>query len=197
MNSRELIRASRTHLRKCPPPVSHQANLTTLFPSGAKWMHDRLQELEAADRQPADLQFADRQPANRQPADPHPFNPNINYSSFGLLKYGSCIAGFATSASVLPTYGLLFTPLPIAVFYLIEIHTLFLFPLLIDQTPRPLLTSVKATYKIGIGRCFFTVIPIAAYMLLGLLRLSNPLRNWYIGCLAIIIWYKNEIRAGI
>jgi hypothetical protein len=150
--------------------------LTTLFPTGARWMYDRMQELR-----PSDL----------------PFDPGINYTGYGLLKYGACLAGFALAILPSAKYGLFTIPLSIASFYVVEVHFLFLFPLLIDQTPRPLLTGIRIAWSIGIGRCLITVIPIATYMMLGLFRRSDPFSNWYTGCLKIITWYDHEIRDRI
>ena len=183
MNYRQLIAASKTHLLHAntpipdmgePVPCMPAAHFDTLFPLGARWMYHRLQEL--------------------QPADARPFNPGIRYTRYGLLKYGICITGSGISLPGLFTYGLFAIPLSIGIFYLLEIHFLFLFPLLIDQTPNPLLASIRATYKIGVGRCLITVIPIACYMMIGLLRKTNRFNNWYIGCLAIVIWYNHDIR---
>jgi hypothetical protein len=171
MTSRQLIRRSIIHLKHTRTP---EPRLINLFHTGARWMYDRMLEL--------------------QPGDNRPFDPTPNYTGYGLLKYGTCTVATILSMVPLSKYGLLLIPLSIGVFYLIEIHTLFLFPLLIDRAKNPLHASIKATYNLGIGKCFITVIPIAGYMLLGLFRLTNPLRNWYIGCLAIVIWYNNEIR---
>jgi hypothetical protein len=171
MTSRQLIQRSVSHLKHTQTP---EPRLNSLFHTGAKWMYDRMLEL--------------------QPGDNRPFDPQTNYTGYGLLKYGTCTLATILSIAPLSKYGLLLIPMSIVVFYLIEIHTLFLFPLLIDRAKNPLRTSMKATYRVGIGNCFITVIPISAYMLLGLFRLTNPLRNWYIGCLAIVIWYNNEIR---
>lgn len=147
--------------------------LTTLFPAGAQWMYDRMQEIR-----PSDI----------------PFDPAFNYTGYGILKYGVCLAGFALPLLASAKVELITVLLSVVFFYLLEVHFLFLFPLLIDRAPRPLLTGIRMAWSIGIGRCLITVIPIATYMLLGLFRRSDPLRNWYIGCLAIIIWYEHEIR---
>ncbi|GAA4317335.1 hypothetical protein [Flaviaesturariibacter amylovorans] len=145
-----------------------------LFARGARWMQQQLQALD--------------------PATSPAVDPGIPFTAWGLLKYGSCsvIAGAAG-------YGLwllhpALTPLAVLVFYSCEIHFLFLFPLLLDGRPDPLRASIRSTYKVGPLRALLTVLPIAGYMLLGLLRLRQPLRQWHIGCLAILIWYQDEIR---
>lgn len=151
--------------------------LINMFPWGARWMYERLGEL--------------------RPGRPMPFNPRTNYNLYGFIKYGSCLAISILSAWWLSGYHLLLTPLSLLVFYLCEIHFLFLFPLLIDNTPRPILTGIRSVYRIGIVKCLVTVIPIAIFMLAGLLRRKNNFRNWYIGCFAVLIWYNNEVTTRI
>ena len=168
MNYRQLIVMSKLHLVQTQAPRLRPA---TVFTLGAKWMYQRLQEL--------------------QPAEMGGFDSHVRYTAYGLLKYGICLTMGGLTILVCGPYGI---PASVLAFYLTEIHFLFLFPLLIDRAPRPLLASLKATYKIGPWRCLVTVIPIAFYMLAGLFRKNNRLTNWYIGCLAILIWYKHEIR---
>jgi len=181
MTWQQLITASKMHLRQTPIANSGAhalaGNPGTLFSSGAHWMH--------------------RQLAALHPTTTPPFNPNTQYTAYGLLKYGACLTALITTLTAFPTCGPIIIPLSILAFYLVEIHFLFLFPILIDQTPNPVLSSIRATYKIGIARCLLTVIPIAAYMLIGLLNKKHRLHNWYIGCLAIIIWYNHETRTRL
>ncbi|HEY6899343.1 MAG TPA: hypothetical protein VI233_01820 [Puia sp.] len=160
----QLIEAGQLHLQEVK--WSATPGGARVFSLGARWMHDRLQELGPTGS----------------------FDAGRRYTGYGLLKYGVCLAAFGGASAL----GWLFIPLAIFLFYLCEIHFLFLFPLLIDRAPRPLLASIRATYKVGVGRCFVTVIPIAAYMLAGLMR--GRLYNWYVGCLAIVIWYNHEVR---
>jgi hypothetical protein len=179
MTYRQLITASKMHLGDVPPSMP---GIRSLFPAGARWMYDRLQEL--------------------QPSDNRPFDADINYTGYGLFKYGCCLTGALlpiTAISVysrlpLPAFLPILIPAAVGLFYFFEIHFLFLFPFLIDQCRQPLLASFQAAYKIGLGKCLTTVIPIAGYMMIGLLRRSNRPGNWYIGCLAIIIWYDHDIR---
>jgi len=175
MNYRQLIKKSRSH--PCPgvgmnPGIA--VSPATVFSVGARWMYNRLGEL--------------------RPGDVGPFDENVRYTVYGLLKYLTSLTGAALAAVVMSTYGLIAIPAAVLAFYLFEIHFLFLFPLLIDRAPRPLLTSIRATYKIGVWRCLITVIPIAGYMLAGLFRKTDRLGNWYTGCLSILIWYDHEIR---
>lgn len=173
MTYRQLIEASKTHYATLAlhPPLPRMA---TLFSFGAQWIYDRLHEL--------------------QPNSMHPFDPKINYSLYGAIKYTICLTGLSVALITQRVWSI---PLGIIIFYLLEVHFLFLFPLLIDGEPRPLLASLRATHKIGVGRCLAMVVPIAGFMVLGLLRKTDRLRNWYVGCLAIIIWYNHEIRARL
>jgi hypothetical protein len=171
MNYRQLIAMSKLHLEKTHPPRLHPA---TVFTLGARWMYERLREL--------------------QPAGMGGFDSHARYTAYGLLKYGICLTAAGLAGLGMSGNGLAVLPAAVLAFYLTEIHFLFLFPLLVDRVPRPLLASLKATYKIGPWRCLVTVIPIGFYMLAGLVRKNNRLTNWYIGCLAILIWYKHETR---
>lgn len=173
MTYRQLITASKTHYA-AHAPQSSLPRPAVLFPFGARWMYDRLHEL--------------------QPGSMRPFDPAIDYNWYGGMKYGICLTGLGMGFL---SPGVWAIPAGIALFYLLEVHLLFLFPLLIDDEPRPLLTSLRATYKAGVGKCLTMVLPIAGFMLIGLLHKTHRLRNWYVGCLAIIIWYDHEIRARI
>jgi hypothetical protein len=68
---------------------------------------------------------------------------------------------------------------------------------LIENVENPLLQSIKMTYNIGLFQAVFIVIPIAFYMLIGFLNFKKPLRNWHIGCWAILIWHCDEARNRI
>ncbi|HEY4063657.1 MAG TPA: hypothetical protein VGM30_17235 [Puia sp.] len=176
MNATHLLAAGVLHLNNYPddkPPPG----ITDLFSAGARWMHDRLGELEGK--------------------HPAPFDPTKNYTFYGWLKYGICGTGFLLSLIGLSKYSLLFMPLSLLFFYLLEIHFLFLFPLLIDHSTNPIGMGIKEVYKIGVFKCLITVIPIGVFMMIGLLRKDDRFRNWYIGCLAILIWYNNEARNRI
>ena len=158
---------------------------TNIFGVGAKWMFEKLNEkrheklYENTTETPPLLNL---------------FDPNINYFAYGCLKYGLSFAAFFVAILVFYTINFCLLPLAIPAFYIVEVHFLFLFPLLIDKVENPIFTSIKTTYKIGLYRTLTTVMPIGFYMVFGLLNHKNPYKNWYIGCLSIIIWYKNEIR---
>jgi hypothetical protein len=176
MKYQRLISASRTHLEQYRgyQPVP---NPVTLFPAGARWMYDRLKELDE----------------NNRP----PFDPTINYTFYGTLKYAICLAGFSLATWWLSTLGLLFIPLSIFIFYVLEVQFLFLFPLLIDHSSKPILTGIREVFNIGLLKCLCTVVPISIFMMIGLCRRKDMTRNWYIGCLAILIWYNNDVRNRI
>ena len=108
---------------------------------------------------------------------------------YGLLKYGICLASCFVACLVFFHLHFWRLPFSIILFYILEIQALFLFPLLIDRVPYPIMTSVKLTYSIGYFRVLFTVMMIGIFMVSGLLNKKNPLKNWYIGCLAVVIWY--------
>jgi len=176
MNYKDLLRTGKTHLEKFPDNAAVPGPLH-IFPSGARWMFDRLNELDGKKEQA--------------------FNTTVNYNFYGCLKYGVCLTGFGLSICCCLHYNYWCIPMSILLFYVLEVHFLFLFPLLIDNSQRPMLTGIQKTYQLGLFKCLFTVVPIAIFMLLGLLRKKDPFRNWHIGCLAILIWYKNEVRNRI
>ena len=187
MKYKYLIDAGKAHLEKYPgyEPVSHPSKIfhmgttifhvgATMFPMGAKWMYDRLNELDGDNIRP--------------------FDPRINYNFYGCLKYGACLSGAFLATWWLQRHGPLLMPLSMLLFYLIEIQFLFLFPLLIDNARHPILTGIREVFRIGVIKCLFTVIPISIFMMTGLLRKKDMFRNWYIGCLSILIWYNHEVR---
>jgi hypothetical protein len=84
------------------------------------------------------------------------------------------------------------TPLSIVCFYIVEVQWMFLFPLLIDQSPAPLRESIAMTRNIGTINAVWVILPIGVFMLLGLFYWKNPLKHWYLGCLAVVIGYMVE-----
>ncbi|TND06971.1 MAG: hypothetical protein FD123_3435 [Bacteroidetes bacterium] len=170
----QLLRKSNQHLRK-HPPASAQKISGDFFTSGAAWMHEQLHPLEN-----------DRSRA---------FNRSVNYAFYGFMKYAVSLLAFGVSFFILLRVNVWLTPLAVPVFYFFEIHFLFLFPLLIDGSPQPIRSSIKATYRTGVFSALFNVMPIGIYMMFGLLNFRDPLRNWYAGCYSILTWYNDEIRA--
>ena len=171
MKFKQLIFESKNKLDLNPILMDGSISLN-VFDSGAKWMFEKLNENNLEGR----------------------FNDSTNYLTYGVFKYGICFCAFIISFLLFSRINFLLIPLSVLVFYLFEIHFLFLFPLLIDNVQNPVWTSIKQTYKIGIITALVTVIPIGFFMVAGLLKFSDPFRNWYVGCLAILIWYQNEIR---
>jgi hypothetical protein len=173
MNYRNLLAASKEHLANYPGDNCRQ-RLATMFPSGARWMYDRLNELDSRNIRP--------------------FKISTNYNFYGFLKYGICFMGSGLCCWWFLKHAPLLTPLSVLCFYLLEIQFLFLFPLLLDNSGKPILTGMCKVFEIGIGKCLFIVMPIAFFMVLGLFKKRNNLMDWHIGCLAILIWYNNEVR---
>ena len=168
-----LISQSKKYLQTKPPNIDGVLSLN-IFQLGAKWMFDKLNENGVCN----EIQF----------------NQSINFFAYGLLKYGISFFVFLVSVFLLININFLLFPFSIVIFYLAEVHFLFLFPILLDNVEKPIWTSIKQTYKMGIFTTIITVIPIGFYMVFGLFNFKDPFRNWYIGCLSIIIWYQNEIR---
>lgn len=121
----------------------------------------------------------------------------VHFNAYGFMKYGICITAFVVSFWCFYTWNIYLTPLSILVFYIAEVHFLFLFPLLIDKVERPVLKSIAITYRMGLVHVLLKVIPLGFYMAFGLFRFSDPFRNWYKGCLAVLIWYQDEVRDRI
>lgn len=172
MKYQELLNLSKKRIGTQFPPTTLIFS-PKLFHFGCRWMYKKLNETTLTDQQ---------------------FNYSINYGAYGILKYSLASLAFFVSLWQLSKISLFITPLSIILFYLIEIHFLFLFPLLLDRVKNPLWVSIRQTYKTGILTALLTTIPIGFFMLSGVFNIKNPLRNWYIGCFAIIIWYQNEVR---
>jgi len=176
MNGRDLIRQSNIHFQQQPVYLSAGLGLS-IFSKGAAWMAGRLNELN-----------------NHHLIT---FDPAVPFNALGWFKYGLCLSAFLFSAFLLFQIHFLLVPFSILVFYFLEVHFLFLFPLLLDRVKHPLWSSIKTSYRIGIFKCMITVIPIAYWMLVGLLRKNQPLQNWHVGALAVLIWYNDEIRTRL
>jgi len=118
---------------------------------------------------------------------------DIPFNRYGYGKYAAATACFALFLLVSYQFCPLAMPLAILVFYWIEAQFLFLFPLLIDREHNPIWRSIQLTRRVGNLYALCNVIPIAAYMLSGLLSREEPLRRWYVGCIAILIWYDETV----
>lgn len=175
MNYSYLLRASKQRLKENPRYISGAIS-PGIFSTGAKWMQERL---------------------NENSTDKISFNPSIAFGAYGFLKYISCSMAGIVAAFLLYKVHQLLVPLSIFIFYFFEVQLLFLFPLLIDQVPSPIWTSIRQSWRIGIFKTMLIVIPIGIFMIFGLFNVRAPLRNWHLGSLAIIIWYEHEVRNRI
>ena len=173
-----LLRQSARQFAERPAQVRRPLS-PHIFTTGAHWMFARLPP---------------------QSARPGGFDETISFGWYGSLKYGSSLLVLLVAAGVLARLHLpLLHLLPLAglAFYVVEIHFLFLFPLLLDRVAHPLRTSIRATYRVGLLKALAWTLTIAAFMLAGLLNRRRPWRNWHIGCLALIHWYHHEVRARV
>jgi hypothetical protein len=130
-----------------------------------------------------------------QAGRPGGFDAAIPFGRYGSFKYGSSLLALLVVAGILAWLHLLWwLPLAGLAFYVVEVHFLFLFPLLLDGAAHPLRASVRATYRVGFLKALIWTLTLAAFMLVGLLRWRQPWRNWHMGCLALIQWYCHEVR---
>lgn len=144
-----------------------------IFKDGAAWMSARLQEIRGFHKDE--------------------YYKPVPYSFYGVLKYAILLFFFLMAVLILGSMSVFLIPLSALIFYFVEVHFLFLFPLLIDEVNKPISKSLKLTYKVGVFKCFSNVIPISIFMVIGLMNFKNPFRNWYIGCLCILFWYEEAI----
>jgi hypothetical protein len=165
MNYKTLIQTAEEQISGTKEP---SAFIVCDFASGTRWLGN---QMDSTDIQPG----------------------VIKYNLYGLIKYGLS-AGAALTFLYYSGWNLLLLPISFVIFYLVEVHFLFLFPLLLDGNKHPLRNSVKAVYKVGLWKALSMTVSIAVYMLSGLLQRRERLHNWYTGCLAILIWYKHDVR---
>lgn len=171
MKFAELI--SKSQAKFTEEPLRIDGSFLNVFSRGADWMYHYL---------------------NKDTLREEIIGKSTNYTFYGILKYSLALIFFFASVLLFLNIHIFLIPLSVIIFYFIEVHFLFLFPLLLDKVSNPILTSIKCTYRVGLINALLNVIPIGFYMVIGLLRFNAPLRNWYIGCLAIVIWYRDEIR---
>ncbi|QHT66208.1 hypothetical protein GXP67_05765 [Rhodocytophaga rosea] len=176
MKFKELLLRSKSYLDKNPHYVANRYSLG-VFWWGAKWMFDRLDELDKKKG--------------------HSFDSSVNFTAYGIFKYILCAGTLLLSAIFLFGVSPFLLPFSIIAFYIVEVHFLFLFPLLIDKVKYPLLISIKQTYRIGLFKAIFTIMPIGFFMVVGLFHWRKPLLNWHIGCLSVLLWYQDEVRARL
>ena len=176
MKFRDILLQSKDIYENQPNQVEKIASIF-IFTEGAKWMAQKMCIID--------------------PETSVSIDKFISFNRYGFLKYTVCLTAFIASFLLFFNINIFLIPFSILVFYFIEVHFLFLFPLLIDKTPYPIWKSIKTTYKIGLIKAIFIVIRIAMFMLFGILNSKQPLKNWHIGCLFILIWYQNEVRNRI
>ena len=121
-----------------------------------------------------------------------------DFNIYGIIKYGlSITVAVLVLILMFPLHIPFAIMLAILAFYIVEVHFLFLFPLLIDRVKSPFVTSIKITYSLGFIECLIFTMVIAIYMIVGLFNTFYPLKNWYTGCLVIVLWYQDEVRDRI
>jgi predicted MPP superfamily phosphohydrolase len=84
----------------------------------------------------------------------------------------------------------------VLVFYAVEAQMVFLFPLLLDGSPRPWRESLRWTRRAGGTVAVMRVVKrLAMTMIFGGLAGGGFVRSWCVGCLAVCIWYE-RVRAA-
>jgi hypothetical protein len=174
MNAGQLLRLAQAEMARNPAVLPVQDLQKGIFSTGGEWMFYRMQM----------LQFDEKRTVQQLP----------NFAFYGLFKYALSGAAFLIALWFLWPLGWQYTPLSIICFYLVEVQWMFLFPLLIDQSPAPLRESIAMTRKIGTINAVLVILPIGVFMLLGLFHWKKPLKHWYWGCLAVVIWYNERRR---
>lgn len=174
MKAEELIQVSKGKLEASFYKAERKEG-ESVFTYGARWMFLQMNESE----------------------EDVTFNDSINYTGYGMLKYGMSLLFFTGFLVMSSYYFLPLMILSVLVFFIVEVHFLFLFPLLLDECQEPIKESINQVYKIGVFKSVFMVLRIAVFMVVGLFYLKRPLYNWYVGCLAVVIWYQDEVRNRI
>ncbi len=175
MNAWLLLRLARAEMARNPAVLPVQDLQKGIFSTGGRWMFYWMQI----------LQFDEKRTLQH----------GINFAFYGLFKYAISGAVFLITLFFLWPLGWMYAPLSIICFYAVEVQLMFLFPLLIDQSPAPLRESRTMTRSIGTIYTVLVILPIGVFMLLGLFHWKNPLKHWYLGCLAVVIWYILERKA--
>lgn len=145
------------------------------FASGGRWMRQALEHL-------------------RGQALPGPAG---SLHALGLGKYVLAIAAALAClglASILrrPLLALLAVP----AFYTVEAQMVFLFPVALDGSRRPLYDARRWTARAGGTLAVMRVVlPLACGMLLGGFLGRGFVRSWCLGCLAVCVWYE-ELRTS-
>jgi hypothetical protein len=140
------------------------------FASGGEWMRHVLGHVRGAD----------------------PTGDTRTFHTLGSIKYG--LASAAAFACVLAAWLVeqpLVLLLVIPAFYAVEAQMVFLFPLVLDETPAPFRDARALTVRAGgTATVMCTVLPLATVMLLGGFAGRGFVRCWCLGCLAVCLWYE-------
>jgi hypothetical protein len=175
MNAWLLLRLARVEMAQNPAVLPIQDLQKGIFSTGGRWMFHWMQI----------LQFNEKRTLQQ----------GTNFAFYGVLKYAISGAVFLIALFFLWPLGWIYAPLSIVGFYVAEVQLMFLFPLLIDRSPAPLRESMAMTRKIGTIKAVWVILPIGIFMLLGLFHWKKPFKHWYLGCLAVVIWYILERKA--
>lgn len=116
-----------------------------------------------------------------------------SFNKIGFLKYSACVL-FGIIPMLVIGLNLVSIVLFVLLFYIAEIHFLFLFPLVIEGVADPFKANYRLVKNIGFLRCLINIVPIACYMVIGLFNFRSPLYNWYVGCLSVLILYVEETK---
>ena len=118
------------------------------------------------------------------------FPNDVNFTYYGIFKYLTVSAVGLASASILFRILPFLFPVSILIFYLAEMFFLFMFPLLIDGCRNPAAENFALVKKTGFIRSFYCLLRIAFKMISGIFNTADPFKEWKIGCIAVLFWYK-------
>lgn len=143
------------------------------FSVGLRWMQRALQELGLS-----------QAPIERS---------SWGSQRLGLIKYLGCLSAalvIVGLAAWLDQWLLLALAIP--AFYAVEAQSVFVFVLRAQGHPQPWRRSRKLCIKAGgTLTVMSTVLPLALYMLTGGLRGRGFMKSWCVGCLAVVLWYRD------
>lgn len=132
------------------------------FRTGGEWMGEALGELRGAP----------------------PLRSVRSLQRLGLAKYALALIPAALGARLL-------LPAAVPAFYVAEAQMAFVIPAALDGCPAPFAESRRLLVRAGgTWAALGTLLPIAAFMLLGGFGGQGFLRSWCLGCLAVCLWYE-------
>ena len=115
---------------------------------------------------------------------------STDFVKIGLIKYGISLLSCTVPFFIFSTSSVKFWLSAIVLFYIVEIHFLFIYPLSIERRHPIWINSIMLTYRVGIIKCFVNTIVLGIFMTVGLIKFNKPFYNWYVGCYSIIVWYE-------